>query len=70
MFYVASSRPDAVTIWDYHNFTILRTISINGPIFSITVESVKLNMLIIVEIYGVRLVKIAPIDAKNNARYP
>lgn len=57
-----------VTIWDYHNFMVLRSIEIPTTIMHLRVEEEKYNLLFIVEKAAVRIIRIMPVEARNNNR--
>lgn len=48
MFYIASNRPAIVTIWDYHNFIILRTVAFNSYIYHVSCFTETFNLLAVV----------------------
>ena len=68
LFYVASNDPELVSIWDYHNFNIIRTIELRESIQDISCDPYKFNLLFIVTKYEIRVMKMCHIDAKNNLR--
>lgn len=57
-----------MSIWDYHNIIVLRSVELPNSIISMSVELERYNLLIIGESLGVRVFRVLPIDARNNTR--